>query len=228
MTRFLPALYAAIASLSVCVTVTLAAPEESSRQVGEIQLEDTETTRRDPYAVAQDSAIEFFNDFAAKVDTLKNRGAAPLSPLSDAALNHLANVYLYCTVRSGTCPLVLDAIIESDIVNAKNGSASICPNMERFWKIWVKNDMEKRQNFLVRTANLSATSDFTRNERPRYLKCRETVQIEIGESSPGAEYFAKRYAGTGGPNDKVKKLAVLLTELKTKVPNIPQALEVER
>lgn len=229
MARFLFALNVAlISSFAACGVASAAPGNPEDRRVGEINLEDTATIRRDPYTVEQDAAIAFFDDFARKVDTLKGKGAAPLEPLSDAALNHLTRVYLYCTVRSGTCPFVLDAILEVDIVNAKNGSASICPTMERFWKTWVKNDMEKRQNFLVRTANLTATSDFSRNQRPRYLKCRETVQIEIGSSSPSGEFFAARYAGAGGPNEQVKKVATLLTELKTKVPNISQSLELER
>lgn len=229
MAKFPRAICATLISFGISAVSAFAAPSDlSDKQVGEINLEDMETIRRDPYSVAQDAAINFFNDFATKVGTLKNKGAVTLETLPDVALSHLANVYLYCTVRSGTCPFVLDAILESDIVNAKNGSPSICPNMERFWKVWLKNDMEKRQNFMVRTANLSATSEFTRNERPRYLKCRETVQIEIGKESSSAEFFATRYGGASGPDAAVKKLAALLTELKTKVPNIPQALEVER
>lgn len=229
MARLSVAFCAALLWTVTVVGLSNAAPgDPSNRQVGEIDLEDTTSIRRDPYAVSQDAAIAFFDDFAQKVDLLKNKSPVTIEPLSEAALNHLANVYLYCTVRSGVCPLVLDAILESDIVNAKNGSTSICPNMERFWKVWVKNDMERRQNFLVRTANLSVTSEFTRNKRPRYLKCRETVQIEISQDVPNTDFFVARYAETGGPNEQVKKLAALLTELKTKVPNIPLALESER
>ncbi|MFM1847293.1 MAG: hypothetical protein RL417_767 [Pseudomonadota bacterium] len=198
-----------------------------SAQVGEIELEDTSPVRRNPYQVGQDSAVAYFQGFTQTIEALRTTGSGSLEPLSEGAINHLVGVYLYCTVRSGACPLVLDAILEIDVVNAKNGEAQACPNMERFWKAWVRSDMEKRQNFLVRTAHMNTTSEFTRNKRPRYLKCRETVQVEIGKGGDSKTFFASRYETGSGPDEQVRKLAAFLTELKAKVPNTVEAAERE-
>jgi hypothetical protein len=225
--------------LSAVFTVTLTSPlsypvsvaaqgETPSAQVGEIELEDTSTVKRNPYDVGQDAAIAYFNDFSATLETLRTTGSAQLQPLNDAAINHLVGVYLYCTVRSGACPLVLDGILEIDVVNAKNGATELCPTMERFWKTWLKGDMEKRLNFLVRTAHMNTTSEFTRVQRPRYLKCRDTVKQEIAGAKPAKDFFATRYSEANGPDKKVRRLASLLVELKTKVPNTLEAAERER
>ena len=229
MTRFLvtPSILLAF-FLATPHLLTAQSPAKPSSQIGEIDLEDTATKRKDPYAVGQDAAISFYAAFAQTIESLKTTGIGTLEPLSDGAINHLIGVYLYCTVRSGACPLVLDGILEIDVVNAKNGTADLCPTMERFWKAWVKSDMEKRQNFLVRTAHMNTTSDFTRNQRPRYLKCRETVQLEIGKGGPAKEFFQSRYASPNGPDEQVLKLAHLLTELKVKIPNTVEAAERER
>lgn len=217
-------------SASCLLLPTGAAAQSSDRsaQSGDIVLEDTATRKRNPYQAGQDGAIEFMNGLStAAVELSAGRAAAPASP-SDGALDHLASVYLFCTIRAGTCPWILDAVLEADIMSAKTSNTAGCPTMERFWKAWMRNDMEKRQKFLVRTSNLTVTSEFTQHERPRYIKCRDTVAETLRDSPAVRDFFSKRYAASDGPQTKIARTTKLLTDLKAKVPNIYQALEAER
>lgn len=224
--RIVFALFIAATGLSVSGRAEDTPPERAL--TGEITLEDTTKAKRNPYQVGQDAAIESFANAETVIAALARGEKASLGTLPDSAINHLLGVYLYCTVRAGACPFILDAILELDIIAAGISGQAACPTMERFWKAWIRDDMEKRLKYLVRTANLDITSQFARVERPRYLKCRETVAAELGEGGATSPFFTRRYADINGPRAKVSKLARLLVELKAKVPDTIAAAEAER
>jgi len=208
--------------------IQAAPPGEDGLVSGEIALEDTSSAKKSPYQVGQDAAIEYFKNAETVIASLGRGEAAAPGLLPDGAINHLLGVYLYCTVRAGTCPFLLDAVLEIDIIDSRVSGTAACPTMERFWKAWIRDDMEKRLKYLVRTANLEATTAFARTERPRYLKCRETVAAEIGTPGEKSAFFARRYADMNGPRSKVSKLAKLLVELKAKVPDTIAAAEAAK
>jgi hypothetical protein len=218
---------------ALATTLYAAPPQGESRVSGEITIEDTAQVKRNPYQAGQDAAIDYFNNADRVIATLARGESAAPGSLPDGAINHLLGVYLYCTVRAGACPFILDAVLEIDIIDSRIAGTAACPTMERFWRAWIRDDMEKRLKYLVRTANLDVTAQFARVERPRYLKCRETVATEIGVTEgaplgPVGTYFTRRYSDMKGPRAKISKLAKLLVELKAKIPDTIAAAEAAK
>ena len=203
----------------------LAGPK--NQQSGEIQLEDVSAAQKNPYQDNQDSAIAFVRQMVEMITKLGDGGQVSTRPanVSENTMIHLTNAYLYCSIKYGTCPMLLDVLLESDVINSKLNNAPSCPNLQRFWKVWVRGDMEKRQKYLIRTANLNTTSDFNTRLRPKYIKCPETVAKIIADSPSVATFFVERYVEDAVALDSAKKALALLEDLKAKVPNIPNSLE---
>lgn len=198
------------------------ADDGKNAQSGEVSFEDTKNIDpRATYDTTQDQTIEYFKKAAASIPTL-SQSPSPLADLSDNMINYLNGVYLYCTINSGTCAIPLQAILEVDIINSKIKGVSECPNMKRFWKLWLANDMESRQQYLVKTGFISATSDFSRNVRPSFVRCEATITSETTSQGSAADYFKGRY-GPGQPSPQTEsfsRLVSLLEAVKQKVPNV--------
>ena len=192
---------------------------------GEITLEDVGVERRSPYQAAQDAAIAYFKKLSELELQLAQGGSGRAETISDNAMIHLTNVYLYCAVKFATCPLVLDSILEADVINAKLDKSTACPNLERFWKMWVKGDMEKRHKYLVRTATMNATNDFNLKIRPRYIKCGGLITEELTGGGSDSAFFTERYGEDSPKKNNLRKITALLQELKLKLPNLVAAAE---
>jgi hypothetical protein len=190
-------------------------------QTGEINIDlSSPAKRKDSYGEYQDEAISFFKQLAATTSKLSSGGSASVSPPSDEAMSYLTAVYLYCAVNSGTCPLVLDAILEADIVNSRSAGKASCPNMKRFWNTWVKNGFEDRHKFMVKTSHINLYSQFNSQTRPKYLKCDETVASVLSGIASSETFFRDRYRA-GSPQEKLAlKMTALLEQIKQKVPNL--------
>lgn len=197
-------------------------PETTDKRslIGEITFEDS-APAQNTYAQTQDAAIDYFHklsDLTSQLAQGATSGSVP--PPSDNMLSYLNAAYLYCAVNYGECPLILDAILEGDIVNSRMSKDAQCPTMTRFWKSWVRGDMEARHKYLVKTAFLKVTSDFNQQKRPAYIKCKETVATQISAKEPDNVYFKARYGADSAHTLVAAKTAKLLEELKVKVPNV--------
>ena len=188
--------------------------------IGGIHYEDS-APAQNTYAQTQEAAIDYFHKLADLTSQLAQgatTGAVPAP--TDNMLSYLNAVYLYCAVNYGECPLVLNAILEADVINSRLAKEAQCPIMTKFWKSWVRSDMEARQKYLVKTSFLKVSSEFNQNKRPAYIKCQETVAKEISAKEPDAMYFKSRYSADSAHTLVAAKTAKLLEEIKAKIPNV--------
>ncbi len=196
--------------------------ESSGRdsQYGTIDLDLSEEREKSSYSDVQNATISAFNQLRTTARTLAEAGSASVPPLADDMLSYLTAVYLYCAVHNGTCPLVLEAILEVDIMNAKLAGSATCPNMKRFWNAWVASDMEERHKFLVKTSHINTYSEFNTKTRPKFLRCEETVKQEISGPGSGQGFFRDRYRA-GAPKEKIfDRMHSLLLQIQEKIPNV--------
>jgi hypothetical protein len=170
----------------------------------------------DPYQVAQDNSISYFKNFEKALSA--GGGAQPA--IGSAELLHLNGLYLYCTLQNGTCPEVLDAILEIDIFNSSKSGAKDCPIMKSFWKSWIANNLEKRHQHGVKIGQMDITTDFKRNVLPKYLRCSATVQDELSKN-PASKRYGSGSLAKGAVTSTVQKLE----HLKQTVPDVFAATE---
>lgn len=174
------------------------------------------STAQDGYQQEQDETIAYFDSL---LETIRTSNYANLTPLTPRMIHYLSGVYLYCSIKNGACPLVLEALLEADVILARVKQSSECPNLTAFWREWMSNEFEKRLDYTQNTY-LNRVLEFKARERPRYIKCRETVAYEIKSSDDNATFFAKRYRPESGNYKSIDKFSRFLKALKTQVQDV--------
>ena len=185
--------------------------EAHHSQAGVMNL-NVEEKAKNPYKENQKQAIEHIKALLARLNELKAGKDSRIDSASDGAIHYMTGAYLYCTLTKGACPELLDPLFETDLINSRISKQAECPNMLKFWHDWQANDMENRQKFLVRIGNLATTSAFTANVRPRYIKCKESIDNELRTGKTNADYFRQRYADSDDSRAASLKKALELTE----------------
>lgn len=214
-----------LASLSlVVVAYSLEAQSPSNPRdlIGSINIEEQEERRVDPYPAAQSATLEYFQNYNSKLQSIAHSGSGSLGDLSDDMLNYLSALYLHCSVNYGVCPYILNAVLEIDVINSKNSGSAGCPNMKRLWNAWVRNNLEERHKYLVKTSFIQATSDFKAKDRPRYLKCDQTITDILKNSAGSAQFFKARYTEGSEYFQAAPKITALITQVieKDQIPNL--------
>lgn len=191
---------------------------------GEIRIEE-EVNQVDPYTLNEQSALVFFKSFEEKLSGLAAEKLVTIGEIDKGVNLHLTGVYLYCLIAKGTCPELLDAILEVDVVNSRLIKKAQCPNMVRFWKAWAANGLDKKHSFQIQTGYLKKWEYFKANLLVRYLRCTNTVSQEIALEAKisDAAYFKERYGQNSLQRDSVLQTIKLLEFIKAKVPNVFRA-----
>ena len=197
---------------------------------GSIQLEQGEA-RKDPYQENQDGSIEFFTTLEKNMREMA-AGTAKIEKtreLTRGELLHLNATYLYCESIKGTCPTVLDAILESDVLNARVDGKAQCNNMRQFWKSWTKTDMQKREGYMIKIGHTKRHQDFRRKRLPAYVRCKDTVKdyIALEEEMTNEAFVKERYGDGSIARDKIIKAIALLKQIKKKRVNVLRAVGVK-
>jgi hypothetical protein len=188
--------------------------------MGVIDLDLSSDRPTPSYTKIQDETIGAFSKLRDVPQALASSGSASLPQFSDDMLSYLSAVYLYCAINNGTCPLVLNALLEVDLIRSKLSGQVSCPTMKRFWNAWVASDMEERHKFQVRTSHINAYTQFNTQTRPRYLRCEATIQEEISGNTPATRFFSVRYRSGSASAGYFRQMESLLTQLKERVPNV--------
>jgi hypothetical protein len=212
MKRFIECTQVALTAFGIVSFVGLTTSEAQKPPpalVGSIDFEDS-TASKDPYGVSQDKAVATFEELQSLA---QSKGNYKTINLSTGTLGYLAGVYLFCSVSKGTCPVVLDALLEVDYLNSLHKGAPDCSVLKGFWKQWIANDMEKRHDYLVNTGYIATTQSFRRDQRPRYIRCEETV-ASLLKAHPNT---SKRYDSQA---TTFAELVRLLKSVKEHIPNI--------
>jgi hypothetical protein len=216
--RSFTAALVAVSSLSLYASPSIA--EERNSQHGELQLEVAQK-KGDPFSAVKEQAHSFISAISQQVQTLAIGNSATLPPPpSDQVLRYIAAAYLHCSVQRGTCPEILDAVLEYDIIVSRFNKTPACPTMLRLWDSWIKNDMEKRHQYLTKTGFFTATNEFRQRVRPRYTKCVATVTESIQGDPNHAVFFSKRYAPKEPVRAQITNAVVIMDSIKAKVENI--------
>ena len=203
--------------------ITLLADPPAGVLGGKIKLE--EEVKQDPYAMTQKKAESIFQNIADSLPTLAagKKIEFPEIAKDERLLSYLSGVYLYCISRSGTCPFILDAILETDILKAAHSDSVTCPTMRGFWKSWIENDFEQRSEFLVQTGDIRAFSRFNERERPAYIKCVGTIRETLKSNPSRTSFLKERYSEGSQTAKSLSKMAKLLKVLREQRKNIFKA-----
>ena len=208
--------------LSILVIVCSTASAQDGRrnaQSGEIVLEKDSVklyTQEDQ----QRDTVEFVRNLSTYLEALSTGGSSQMTGLKKEQLEYLGALYLYCTINNGTCPEVLDTVLETDVINARLTKEIKCPNTKAFWKIWINSDMEKRQNYSMRTGFLNDAEEFKRSVRPKYIKCEDTIKSEVGATESDSAFFKSRYNGEKSKRQSIDKVLKQLEEIQAKKLNL--------
>lgn len=173
----------------------------------------------DEYADTQLSTVKFFEDLNSSIKSLSSGGSASPKYLNAGEIHYLTGVYLHCAMKNAACPMILDAILELDVIDAKLNNNNECKNLLALWDRWVKNDFEKRLNYSL-TKGLARFLEFKKNQRPRYLRCTKTVEEETKFTGSTADYFKKRYALDTPASTRVSKFLQYLHAIQEKQINV--------
>lgn len=202
-----------LATATVLFARSAVAQPHRPAQAGEIELQAVEK-RLSP----QDAAIQYFKRFAEDLDKASAGTALKPPPIGANEMLYLDALYLFCTVRKGTCPAILDAILETDIASSFADNTPACPNMKLFWRLWIDNNFQRQQDYQVPTGFIREAMAFKQKELPRYLSCAETVSTELQSAAgkPLSQVLKQRYAADAPARQAVKETLGILQAVKQK------------
>lgn len=188
-------------------------------QSGEFVLETTEK-KVDPYENNQKEVVKYLNNLKSTVSLLSQGKPASIAKPAGHFYKYMNAIYLDCAKKRGICPIFLDSILEIDVINSKKEGKVTCGVSKRYWKSWIANDIEKRIGHNVKTALVNKTKNFNKQERPKYIKCKDTIQKILDESKdiPTKDFFIKRYKDN---KDIVKAIAISSKYVETTVKKVP-------
>ena len=179
---------------------------------GDIEFEDAKSSGEKPYLVNQNAAIAWVDSIN---QSITQGGHGNISALSKDAMFHIAVSFLYCVTKIGNCVFVLDTVLEADIINARGNSANECPMMTSFWRLWLEQELGQRVNYLAPVGSVQKINEFNKNDRPRYVKCKDTVGKTLAETKDSKAMEA-RYAPKGAVSLAAQKTKKLLDDIKSK------------
>lgn len=194
---------------------------QSNVQSGDIAIEEL-SAQKSSYQTHQDRVIEIFTGVRDGLSSPLN--IAEITVPRDGII-FLNAVYLHCAVARGTCPLVLEALLNLDVLHAAKSGTFECPNLTQFWRSWLENQMEDRHKYMVRTSHIQTTASFNSLERPKYIKCKETVQQILGSNAQGSAVVGKRFAANTDAQQNIAQMVEYLLAVKQKIPNIFGAIQ---
>ena len=180
-------------TILVIISINLCAQSTS----GAIDIEDP---KQQPIKPGKESAESKGIEYLTKLNQISESGEIiAMADNDDSATYYLTALYLYCSIKYGVCPEILDSILTHDLINSSISKKSSCTNMKSFWKAWLANDMEKRHSYSVKIAFANDTAAFKKNKRNQYIRCQETITNEV--------------ATPLGRKDSIKKALKLATEI---------------
>lgn len=189
----------------------IAGAEQPSTE-GTIEFEDA-PTELSPYEAGQEASISLFQSLLTETVS----GSAAAHKVTSEAMRHLAGAYLYCASKQGSCPVILDGLLEVDIANARVAGEASCPVLEQFWRSYTAWDFSKRESYLRGVGQTEIATTFAKEKLPRYQMCKQAVAEALKQDKAARTAAAKK---------NLANAAFLLKQFKQKVPNIFAALGI--
>lgn len=207
--------FIAVAFISWCsVEASCQESQESSHSgrqdllMGEIPLSDTSIKSRDVHQVASQDVEVWEKALIAAVTS--SAGGAAIPELGADGVGYLAALYLLCTEKRGTCGFILESILEADLLASKQAGVAGCVVMNRFWKVWIANHGDRRLQFKISIGHAPELAKFNSSVRPRFVRCKETVQAALADSKA----LAQRYGADSAAAKSVTSMSAVLGEMR--------------
>lgn len=174
----------------------------------------------DPYKKSQDEAIARVELFLSEIKDGSLISKKNKVVFTDRELHYLNGAYLYCTLKNGVCLFLLQAILESDIINSQIDGKENCSNMLKFWKGWLNNALERRVDHSLSTGLLPAYFEFKEKTRPSFLNCSSTVKENIDPDKSLSDFVKGRYSEDGEAFKSINTLLGYINGLKEQVKDV--------
>ncbi len=200
----------------------------SEKQFGQIELQKDEV-KVDPYTQSENDAIEFIDTVKKATTTLSTAGEVKEIPTpSDLTIQHVANAYLFCSIKKGICPEYLQTLREVDVINSiQNPNNNSCKTMKAFWNVWNMTNMQRKLDHQVKISQMAARNQFNKTILPHYMDegCSNYLEQIAKEVKASKEATLKKRYETGGKIDKaVKTVSGMLQFFKKKHINLAQSV----
>lgn len=222
-TRFFPAVLfyvIVLTTLPYSIFAQDLKPTEGGKKTsGEIAIDTSQAQKKDPYRETQDSTLNYFKGLKGQLQEAARSGRKLLIPDANA-IQYLNGLYLFCSIKRGTCPSVLEALFEIDVVNSKLNNVAVCPVTKTFWKRWLENEFEDRMKYSLSTGFIAKVSEFNAKERPKYLRCDDTLKELFKDGTPAAALFSARYAPGGRVMHAIDEVITLITAVSENNINV--------
>jgi hypothetical protein len=188
---------------------------------GDIELE-VEAKKKDPYLAAQEAALTYFQDLRGKLLSVSSNTQKLIIPDTNI-INYLNGLYLFCSIKKGTCPAILEVLFEIDLVNSRLSNATVCPVLKGFWKKYLSNDFDDRMKFNTSTGFISKINEFNAKERPKFVRCEETLKEIFKSGSSPSNLFASRYSNNSRTIKALDEVISLINAVSENGTNVFQA-----
>ena len=188
---------------------------------GEVAYSDPNVQARNHQLDAQDKLGAWSTQVLASI---KSGGEGKVTELDAPTASYLSVLYLYCTVKKGPCPFILETLLDSDIIAARSEKAVTCTSMTRFFKGYLSNALDDRAKFLYSVTQGLEMATFNTDSRPRFIECRETVAAILEDK----EVVAQRFGEKGSSIATVEALNSLLKDVKSEKTDIYVATGVSK
>lgn len=201
-----------------------AAPVNEAKKhalTGEVAYSDPNVEARNHQLDAQDNLEAWSAQLLAAV---QSGGEGTVAQLDPPTASYLSVLYLYCTVKQGPCPFILETVLDSDIIAARSEKASTCPSMTRFFKGYLSNGLDERAKFLYSLTQGLEMATFNTESRPRFIECKETVAAILEDK----EVVAQRFGATGTSRASVEAFISLLKDVKSQKTDLYAALGLSK
>lgn len=226
MNRFI-ACSALLVVICVCSAAVAQEPTTKTRSTGGQPVLTGEVAYENPDAPARNhqlEALEELDGWSAQVESIiKGSGEGIAPDLKQNAISYLSVLYLYCSVKQGPCPFILEMILDDDIARSRSEKNARCPVTNRFFKSYITQSLDERGKFLFSLREGLEIAKFNAEERPRFVECKETVSAIITDK----DALDQRYGEKGSSVNSAKTFRALLTEIKEKKVDIYGATGVK-
>ena len=189
-----------------------------SKLSGDIEVE-LQAEKKDPYAGTQELTLTYLKNLKVHLLSVSTTSNKILLPDSES-ISYLNGLYLFCTIKKGTCPAVLETVLEIDLVNSRLNNTAVCPVMKSFWKKYIENDFEGRLKYNTSTGFITKINEFNSKDRPRYLRCDDTLKEIFKEGLSPAALFSSRYGATGKSIKAIDEVIALISAVQEKQINV--------
>jgi len=169
-------------------------------------------------------AVEELDGWSSQLESIIKGSGKGLAPeLKQNSISYLSVLYLYCSVKQGPCPFILEMILDDDIARSRSEKNVRCPVTNRFFKSYISQSLDERGKFLFSLREGLEIAKFNSDERPRFIECKETVSSVIADQ----DGLHQRYGERGSSVDSAKAFRALLAEVKEKKIDIYGATGVK-